>query len=331
MVRFVRKHGVGGASAGASRCGSPAMLPLSYVRRLLRGEQEGVLLKLRGVADALRGRPDPARAARPRRMTDRLLMELRSFARGGLFGLITLVVEKGVALLLVVGLARVLSPVDYGRYSFLIAYLTLFQVLADLGTETILLRRLRSAPGGARSGWSPGALGLRVTLALLAGDGCGRCWCRWSTRPSPSSCGARHSPRRRCCSSASPATARCSAPSCAWARCSAWRPLTNVLVARSGRGGARAGLGIDGVFVALAAANLGGFALAALLARALFRFRLAVDLALWRELLREAWPIGANVLVFTRRACASGRCSSCGSSDRSRSATSRRPRASPMR
>ena len=86
-------------------------------------------------------------------------MNLKSFARGGLLGLATLVVEKGTALLLVVALARVLSPLDYGRYSFLIAYLSLFQVLADLGTDTILLRRLAAQPHD-RSRLVAGALGL---------------------------------------------------------------------------------------------------------------------------------------------------------------------------
>jgi hypothetical protein len=58
MVHFVRKH--------ASRRERlrfallvAATLPLSYVRRLVRGEQEGVALKVRGFIDALRGRPIP--------------------------------------------------------------------------------------------------------------------------------------------------------------------------------------------------------------------------------------------------------------------------------
>ena len=58
MVRFVRKHG-----SLAERCRFAllfaAMLPTSYVKRRRRGEGEGVLLKLRGALDALRGRPIP--------------------------------------------------------------------------------------------------------------------------------------------------------------------------------------------------------------------------------------------------------------------------------
>lgn len=58
MVRFVRKHG-----SAAERCRFAlyfaAMLPTSYVKRLLRGEGEGVRLKLAGALDALRDRPLP--------------------------------------------------------------------------------------------------------------------------------------------------------------------------------------------------------------------------------------------------------------------------------
>jgi GT2 family glycosyltransferase len=58
MVRFVRKH-ASPAERVRFALWFAAMLPISYVRRRLRGEHEGVLLKLRGVADALRGRPIP--------------------------------------------------------------------------------------------------------------------------------------------------------------------------------------------------------------------------------------------------------------------------------
>lgn len=58
MVRFVRKHG-----SLAERCRFAllfaAMLPLSYVKRRRTGEAEGVVDKLRGAVDALRGRPIP--------------------------------------------------------------------------------------------------------------------------------------------------------------------------------------------------------------------------------------------------------------------------------
>jgi GT2 family glycosyltransferase len=58
MVRFVRKH-ASPAERWRFALWFAATLPLSFARRLLRGEQEGVLLKLRGIADALRDRPIP--------------------------------------------------------------------------------------------------------------------------------------------------------------------------------------------------------------------------------------------------------------------------------
>jgi GT2 family glycosyltransferase len=58
MVRFVAKHG---SLAERLRFALffAAMLPLSWLKRRLRGEHEGVRLKLEGALDALRGRPIP--------------------------------------------------------------------------------------------------------------------------------------------------------------------------------------------------------------------------------------------------------------------------------
>lgn len=224
-------------------------------------------------------------------------MELKSFARGGLFGLLTLVVEKGVALLLVVALARVLSPADYGRYSFLVAYLTLFQVLADLGTEPILLRRLAAEPG-ARGRLVAAALGLRATLALVAGV-TAVLLVPWADSGEPGL-------QRRTALAAAALLFSGQPGYRALFRSQLRMDLVlgvagaaSVLVVALVAIAIALGLGIEGVFAAIALANLAGFALAAIEARGLFRFRLAVDPALWSELLREAWPIGANVFVIT--------------------------------
>lgn len=224
-------------------------------------------------------------------------MELRSFARGGVLGLATLLVEKGVALLLVVGLARVLSPLDYGRYSFLVAYLSLFQVLADLGTETILLRRLAAEPA-ARDRLVAGALGLRSTLALAAALG--------AVLLAPWVEGGEPEIRRRTALAAAalllvgqPGYRALFRAELRMGAVLATAAATSVLMLALVATAVVAGRGIDGIFVALAAANALGFAAAAWLGRDLFRPRIALDPALWRELLREAWPIGGNLLVFS--------------------------------
>ncbi|MBY0279786.1 glycosyltransferase family 2 protein [Candidatus Binatia bacterium] len=58
MVRFVRKHGSARERLRFALWFG-AMLPLSWVKRRLQGEHEGVRLKLEGALDALRGRPIP--------------------------------------------------------------------------------------------------------------------------------------------------------------------------------------------------------------------------------------------------------------------------------
>jgi len=223
-------------------------------------------------------------------------MELRAFARGGLYGLVALGVEKGVALLLVVGLARALSPDDYGRYSFLVAYLTLFQVLADLGTETILVRRLAAEPA-ARRRTLAAALGLRVALALAAGA--------TAVALAPLAAGEPGVARRTAIAALAllftgqPGYRALLRAEMRMGDVLAVASATSALVVALVASAVLVGAGLDGVFLALAAANLAGFALAAWRARASAPLRLAVDLRLWRALLAEAWPIGANVLVIT--------------------------------
>lgn len=224
-------------------------------------------------------------------------MNLKSFARGGLLGLATLVVEKGTALLLVVALARVLSPLDYGRYSFLIAYLSLFQVLADLGTETILLRRLAAHPDDRRR-LVAGALGLRLALALAAAAG--------AVLLAPLAADAGEPDLRRRVALAAAALMLVGQPGYralfrAELRMGAVlgvAAVTTILTLALVGVALALHAGIDGIFAALLAANASGFAVAAWLGRDLFAPRLRLDTALWRELLREAWPIGANTLVF---------------------------------
>lgn len=58
MVLFVRRHGTRGERLRFAAW-VIATLPFQYLRRLATGEQHGVVLKVRGMLDALRGRPIP--------------------------------------------------------------------------------------------------------------------------------------------------------------------------------------------------------------------------------------------------------------------------------
>ncbi len=224
-------------------------------------------------------------------------MELRTFARGGLYGLATLVVEKGVALLLVIGLARALSPDDYGVYSFLVAYLTLFQVLADFGTETILVRRLAADPT-ARPHTLAAALGLRLALAVTAGM-TAVLLAPWLATGEPGVLRRTALAALALLFTAQPGYRALFRAELRLREVLVVASATNVLLLALVVAAVVAGAGLDGVFLAIAAANLSGFAFAALLGRRSAPLRVTVDLALWRGLLREAWPIGANLLVFT--------------------------------
>ena len=72
-----------------------------------------------------------------------------ALARGGAAGIATLAVERGAALVLVAALARWLDVDEYGRLSFVVAYASVFQILADLGLEPVLLRRLAAVDHGS--------------------------------------------------------------------------------------------------------------------------------------------------------------------------------------
>lgn len=223
-------------------------------------------------------------------------MSIRPLAKGGVLGLATLVVEKASALFLVVALARTLSPADYGRYSFVIAYLTLFQVLADLGLEPILLRRLSQEPE-RRGVWMSNALGLRILLALVSAG--------LAVALTPVAAPGRPDLR--------PLVA-IGAAGLLFAAQPGFRALlraelrlddvlrvavaTNFVLFVLVGAALWSGLGLPGVLVGIASAHLTGFGMAAFVARSSFRFRLSFDAPVWRSLAGEAWPVGANVFVI---------------------------------
>ncbi|MDG2307463.1 MAG: flippase [Candidatus Binatia bacterium] len=223
-------------------------------------------------------------------------MSIRPFAKGGALGLATLLVEKASALVLVVALARTLSPDDYGLYSFVIAYLTLFQVLADLGLETILLRRLSQEPEN-RSRLMANALGMRVLLAMLSA----------AIAVALTPVAAPGQPDVR------PLVA-IGAAGLLFAAQPGFRALlrselrldavlsvavvTNVILFALVGLALWTGAGLRGVFVGIASAHLAGFAFAGFVVRKSFRFRLRCERPVWESLAREAWPVGANFFVI---------------------------------
>ena len=89
-----------------------------------------------------------------------------STARGALMGIATVVAERGVAFVVVLVLARTLSPAAFGRYGYLLAGMTLVQVLADQGIEVAAVAAMSASPT-AISTMLGGALLLRMGVWLL--------------------------------------------------------------------------------------------------------------------------------------------------------------------
>lgn len=221
---------------------------------------------------------------------------LRPLAKGGAQGLATLLVEKLSALLLVVGLARALSPDDYGRYSFIIAYLTLFQVLADIGLEPTLLRRL-SQNREDRFRLLANALGLRVGLALLSAT--------LAVILTPLAAPDNPSLRWPVAVGAAGLLFMGQPGFRAWFRSELRIDLvlrvatmTNVLLFLGVGLAVGSGAGLTGLFAGIASAHLLGWLYAGWSVRSRVPLRIACEVPVWRSLITEAWPVGANTFVI---------------------------------
>lgn len=216
-------------------------------------------------------------------------------ARNSLFGVLALGIDKVVFMGITLALARYLGTVDFGRYAFVMTYLVIFQFVSDLGVEMILVRRAAQEPAHrdyflangfairfALSGacWLAAAAavplvadGTYVRLVLLAGMSLiGNTWMAYKIL---------------------------------------YRSImrieyllllmsVNALVTATGVGAVivtRGGL--SGCLLAVAAGSLCTLPFGIWLGRRFFRFRLRFDAALWASVLREALPLGINVILVS--------------------------------
>ena len=223
-------------------------------------------------------------------------MNLRSVARGGLFGIATLVVEKGSAFALIVLLARVLPAESYGLYSFVVAWLTIFQVLADFGLEPVLVRRL-SVAGADRSAILSAGLGLRLGLALSSAS------LAIALAPWASGEGGTILPIVALGAAALLFLAQPGFRALLRAELrldavfflasiTAALTLTLVWLAALQEGG------LVAILLGYAVAVWSGLVCAGLLVSRSVRFRPRFDLPEWRSLLAECWPVGLNLFVL---------------------------------
>jgi O-antigen/teichoic acid export membrane protein len=213
-------------------------------------------------------------------------------AGGAALGLLAVALEKVTALGIALYLPRHLGLEDYGRYALLMSYLGLFQGLADASLESVLVTRLaRAEAPAALAGRGAvvrlavsvaGALTALLTLAIATGDA---------------------------------ALVRAGAIAAAAFAAGAANPYRLLLRARLALGRylglvagqaalgvmllalvVREGGGLGAVFAALAAAALGGLVLGAALVRG--GVEVALDGALGRALLRDAWPLAGTTAAL---------------------------------
>ncbi len=90
-----------------------------------------------------------------------------SVTRNAWYGILTQAVDKFFPVLIVLYLARTLDAEQFGLYSFLIAYLAFFQIVAEQSLDTVLIRMASQQPE-RRVSLFQAALGLRLLIALIA-------------------------------------------------------------------------------------------------------------------------------------------------------------------
>lgn len=92
-------------------------------------------------------------------------------ARGTLFALLAMALDKGGGVLVLLLIARLLGADDFGRYAALMSLLAFFQIAAEFGQEPVLVRLLAQQRGADRDARElvRGALAMRFWLAVAAG------------------------------------------------------------------------------------------------------------------------------------------------------------------
>ena len=87
-------------------------------------------------------------------------------ARGATFGLAAQFVDKLLPILIFLYLARALNAEAFGQYSFLIAYIALFQIVPEQSIDTVLVRTLTQSPDDKARVFRA-TLSLRMVMAVV--------------------------------------------------------------------------------------------------------------------------------------------------------------------
>ncbi len=216
-------------------------------------------------------------------------------ARNSLFGLLGLAIDKAVFLLIVLFVARYLGPAGFGRYAFVTAYVAIFQFVADMGVEMILVRRISQRPA-ERDRLLANGFGMRLCLSAAA----------WLAAAALVPAVADRSYVELTLIGGGSLLGN------TWMAYKAlYRSLMkieyllllwafNATAAAAGVAIAIAmGWGVEGALAGIAAGSIACFPLSVAVSWRHFRFRLRCELRLWGALFREALPLGLNAVLVS--------------------------------
>ncbi len=220
----------------------------------------------------------------------------RHLARGASFGLLAQAADKLLPVALTLYLARALEPAQFGVFSFILAYLALFQTLTEYSLDTVLVRTMAQSDVPRERIFQAG-LALKLLLAVASAAAATLLAPMVSDGQVPMSLmlpAALMLPTAMGAAYRALFRARLDIRSVfvlAGAR--------SLLVAVAVVAAVVMGAGLPALFAAMAAANLAAFLGVAFVVRSSVSPRPSFDLEIWRSLSRGLGPLLANALAMT--------------------------------
>lgn len=212
------------------------------------------------------------------------------------YGLLTQAVDKILPVLILLYLARVLDPAEFGIYSFVIAYLAFFQIVSDYSIDTVLVRAMSQDPGD-RDALLRAGLGLKFTMAVVSAT---------LAVAFVGLASAHQTPLRLMM------VASLNLPTALGGAYRAWQRarleigtlclqagLRAALLALGVFAAVETGAGLEAIFASMSAANAITFLVVAWTVRKTVRPGLAFDLARWRRLAVGVAPLMLNAFAMT--------------------------------
>lgn len=212
------------------------------------------------------------------------------------YGLLTQAVDKILPVLILLYLARVLDPAEFGVYSFVIAYLAFFQIVSDYSIDTVLVRAMSQDPAD-RDALLRAGLALKLTMAVVSAT---------LAVAFVGLASAHQTPLRLML------VASLNLPTALGGAYRAWQrarleigtlflqaALRAALLALGVFVAVEAGAGLEAIFASMSAANAVTFVVVAWMVRKTVRPGLSFDVVRWRRLASGIVPLMLNAFAMT--------------------------------